>query len=116
MPIKPVYDGFEDIIHADTQPAQIGKLTVSDVADEYHPLKSYFFAMANEMGLQSEAACQLDGEGIYPYFHHHPQRSALFIIASLFNASPRPPKFNHHDRFDGNAYRNRRMGGLSRCM
>jgi len=66
--IKPVYDGFEDIIHADTQPAQIGKLTVSDVADEYHPLKSYFFAMANEMGLQSEAACQLDGEGIYPYF------------------------------------------------
>ena len=46
----------------------MGKLTVSDVADENHPLKSYFFAMANEMGLQSDAACQLDGEGIYPYF------------------------------------------------
>ena len=66
--IKPVYDGFEDIIRADTQPVSMGKLTISDVADEYHPLKSYFFAMANEMGLQNDAACQLDGEGIYPYF------------------------------------------------
>ena len=66
--IKPVYDGFEDVIRADTQPVRMGKLTISDVADEYHPLKSYFFAMANEMGLQNDAACQLDGEGIYPYF------------------------------------------------
>ena len=46
----------------------MGKLTVSDVADEYHSLKLYFFAMTNEMGLQRDAACQLDGEGIYPYF------------------------------------------------
>ena len=66
--IKPVYDGFEDIIRTDRQPVRMAKLTVSDVADEYHPLKSYFFAMANEMGLQNNAACQLDGEGIYPYF------------------------------------------------
>ena len=66
--IKPVYDGFEDIIRTDKQPVRMGKLTVSDVADENHPLKSYFFAMADEMGLQNDAACQLDGEGIYPYF------------------------------------------------
>ena len=66
--IKPVYDGFEDIICTDKQPVRMGKLTVSDVADENHPPKSYSFAMANEMGLQSDAACQLNSEGIYPYF------------------------------------------------
>ena len=49
--IKPVYDEFEGVIRTDKQPVRMGKLTVSDVADENHPLKSYFFAMANEMGL-----------------------------------------------------------------
>jgi len=66
--IKPIYNSFEDIIRNDDQRPMIGKLTVSDVADEYHPLKSHFFSMANEMGLHNDAACRLDGEGLYPYF------------------------------------------------
>ncbi|MFZ9135933.1 MAG: GMC family oxidoreductase, partial [Candidatus Puniceispirillaceae bacterium] len=58
--IKPIYNSFEDIIRNDDQRPMIGKLTVSDVADEYHPLKSHFFSMANEMGLHNDAACRLD--------------------------------------------------------
>jgi choline dehydrogenase len=57
--IKPVYDGFEDIIRTDKQPVRMGKLTVSDVADENHPLKSYFFAMANEMGLAKRSCLSI---------------------------------------------------------
>ncbi|MBL6775864.1 MAG: GMC family oxidoreductase N-terminal domain-containing protein [Candidatus Puniceispirillum sp.] len=45
--IKPIYDSFEDIIRADEELPKIGKLSVSDVSDEYHPLKSHFFLMAN---------------------------------------------------------------------
>jgi choline dehydrogenase len=65
--LAPVFDAFEDLIRIPTQTPQSGKLTVSDVAAQYHPIGQRFLAMANELGFAASPDGKIMGEGIYPY-------------------------------------------------
>jgi len=60
---------YEDVVGPGQTPDQTaGKLTISDVADQYHPIKTAFFEMSHELQIPHEERCQMMGEGLYPYY------------------------------------------------
>ena len=67
--ILPFFECFENVVGSDQQSQNIsGKLTITDVADQYHPIKSTFFAMSRDLQIPYKDRCQMMGEGIYPYY------------------------------------------------
>ena len=63
------FNQYEDVVHPGGIPKKMaGKLTITDVADQYHPIKSAFFEMSRELQIPLGESCQLMGEGIYPYY------------------------------------------------
>ena len=67
--LHPFFGLYENIIGPREQPLKgPGKLTVSDVADQYHPIKSVFFKMAEELKIPYQEKCQMLGEGFHPYY------------------------------------------------
>ena len=67
--LLPFFERFESIVGHDQPPQNAaGKLTITDVADQYHPIKSAFFAMSRELQIPHEERCQMIGEGVYPYY------------------------------------------------
>ena len=67
--ILPFFESFENVVGSDQQSQNIpGKLTITDVADQYHPIKSAFFAMSRDLQIPYKDRCHMMGEGVYPYF------------------------------------------------
>ena len=67
--ILPFFECFENVVGSDQQSQNIsGKLTITDVADQYHPIKSAFFAMSRDLQIPHKDRCQMMGEGVYPYY------------------------------------------------
>ena len=67
--ILPFFECFENVVGSDQQSQNIsGKLTITDVADQYHPIKSAFFAMSRDLQIPYKNRCQMMGEGVYPYY------------------------------------------------
>ena len=67
--ILPFFECFENVVGSDQQSQNIsGKLTITDVADQYHPIKSAFFAMSRDLQIPYKDRCQMMGEGVYPYY------------------------------------------------
>ena len=67
--ILPFFECFENVVGYDQQSQNIpGKLTITDVADQYHPIKSAFFAMSRDLQIPYKDRCQMMGEGVYPYY------------------------------------------------
>ena len=67
--ILPFFECFENVVGSDQQSQNIsGKLTITDVADQYHPIKSAFFAMSSDLQIPYKNRCQMMGEGVYPYY------------------------------------------------
>ena len=67
--ILPFFECFENVVGSDQQSQNIpGKLTITDVADQYHPIKSAFFAMSRDLQIPYKDRCQIMGEGVYPYY------------------------------------------------
>jgi len=67
--ILPFFECFENVVGSDQQSQNIsGKLTITDVADQYHPIKSAFFAMSRDIQIPYKNRCQMMGEGVYPYY------------------------------------------------
>ena len=67
--ILPFFECFENIVGSDQQSQNIsGKLTITDVADQYHPIKLAFFAMSRDLHIPCKDRCQMMGEGVYPYY------------------------------------------------
>ena len=63
------FNAYEDVVGpGQTLEKAAGKMTISDVADQYHPIKSAFFEMSRELQIPHEESCQMMGEGIYPYY------------------------------------------------
>ena len=65
--LAPIFDSFEDVIIDRVRRPRAGRLTITDPASDYHPIKHYFFQMATELGLAVSRAGRIDGIGIYPY-------------------------------------------------
>ena len=67
--ILPFFECFENVVGSDQQSQNIsGKLTITDVADQYHPIMSAFFAMSRDLQIPYKNRCQMMGEGVYPYY------------------------------------------------
>ena len=67
--ILPFFECFENVVGSDQQSQNIpGKLTITDVADQYHPIKSAFFAMSRDLQIPHKDRCHMMGEGVYPYY------------------------------------------------
>ena len=67
--LLPYFESFEDVIINGCHPTKdASKLTITDVADQYHPIKTAFFEMSQELQIPHKERCQMLGEGIYPYF------------------------------------------------
>ena len=67
--ILPFFECFENVVGSDQQSQNIpGKLTITDVADQYHPIKSAFFAMSRDLQIPYKDRCHMMGEGVYPYY------------------------------------------------
>ena len=67
--ILPFFESFENVVGSDQQSQNIpGKLTITDVADQYHPIKSAFFAMSRDLQIPYKDRCHMMGEGVYPYY------------------------------------------------
>ena len=67
--LLPFFERFECVVGANQLTQNVaGKLTITDVADQYHPIKSAFFAMTRELQIPHEERCQMIGEGVYPYY------------------------------------------------
>ena len=67
--ILPFFESFENVLGSDQRSQNIsGRLTITDAADQYHPIKSAFFAMSRDLQIPYKDRCQMMGEGIYPYY------------------------------------------------
>jgi len=67
--LLPYFQSYEDRVGPQQAPrTEPGRLTITDVADEYHPIKSAFFEMSQDLQLPYKDRCQIMGEGVYPYY------------------------------------------------
>ena len=96
--LLPYFESFEDVIINDQQSQNIpGKLTITDVADQYHPIKTAFFAMSRDLQIPHKDRCQMMGEGIYPYYITTRNGRRCSSATSIFGSSKKAPKPKSHD-------------------
>lgn len=67
--LVPFFESYENTVGPKDQPIKgQGKLTICDVSDQYHPIKSVFFEMSRDLQMPYKERCQMLGEGVYPYY------------------------------------------------
>ena len=95
--LLPYFECFEDVIINQLSPKHSSKLTITDVADQYHPIKTAFFEMSRDLQIPHKDRCQMMGEGVYPYYittrHGRRCSSSTAFLASSKKA-PKPQGYD----------------------
>ena len=67
--LVPFFERLENVVGTNQKlESPSSKLTITDVADQYHPIKSAFFDMSRDLQIPHKDRCQMMGEGVYPYY------------------------------------------------